>query len=195
MTMHYRAPTLDRRGMSLVEMMLALSMFAVVLGVVFSFMTNSRRSYTATSERAFYQQSLRASLSLLTREIRSAGCDPEGSGLDRFAVADDQRLRVQMDLDGDGAFDGANPDENVLWEYLPGTKELQRDAGAGAITVLRDVENLAFRYFDDDEDELIATPLSAADRELVRYVDLELEGESGTGEAVIYRTRILLRND
>jgi len=184
----------DRRGMTLIEMMVALSIFAVVMGVVFSFLGNSRRSYNSTSERADYQQSLRAVISLLTREVRSAGCDPTDAGFDRFVVADDQHLRLLMDLDGDGDTSDSNPDEDVTWQYLAAAEELQRNGGLGAQTVLRDVTDVTFAYFDDDGNPLVATPLSAADRELVRYVDISLTGESGTGEEISYRTRILIRN-
>jgi Tfp pilus assembly protein PilW len=180
--------------MTLIEMMVALSMFAVVMGVIFTFLGNSRRAYTSTSERADYQQSLRAVISLLTREIRSAGCDPIDAGFDRFVTADDQRLRVRMDLDGDGDTSDTNPDEDVSWQYLPVAMELQRNGGAGNQTVLRNVTDVAFTYFDEEGNSLPATPLSAADRELVRYVDISLTGESGTGEEISYRTRILVRN-
>ena len=75
---------IDRRGMTLVEMMVALVLFGVIMGVVFSFLVNSRRSYTSISERVEYQQSARAVLSLVTREIRSAGCDPLEIGFDSY---------------------------------------------------------------------------------------------------------------
>ncbi|PIV82223.1 hypothetical protein COW53_00040, partial [bacterium CG17_big_fil_post_rev_8_21_14_2_50_64_8] len=63
----------DRRGMSLVELMVALLIFGIVMGVVFSVMVNSRNSYEATRQKAQLQQSVRAVFSLMTREIRSAG--------------------------------------------------------------------------------------------------------------------------
>jgi prepilin-type N-terminal cleavage/methylation domain-containing protein len=188
-------PRLDRRGMSLVEMMMALAMFAIVMGVVFSFLHNSRRSYNSTSDRAGYQQSVRASLSLLMREIRSAGCDPTDNGFDRFATAATQQLRVQMDLNGDGDTLDSSPDEDVMWQYDAVAEELQRDVGGGPVTVLHDVSGVAFRYFDEDGAELTSTPLSAADRELVRFVDVQITGESAHGGTTSYQTRILIRND
>jgi prepilin-type N-terminal cleavage/methylation domain-containing protein len=77
-----------RSGMTLVELMISLVIFGVVIAVVFGFLTESRRSYTATRQKAQYQQGLRAVMSLVTREVRSAGCDPGGRRLrailDRF---------------------------------------------------------------------------------------------------------------
>ncbi|MFO7653066.1 MAG: prepilin-type N-terminal cleavage/methylation domain-containing protein [Candidatus Krumholzibacteriia bacterium] len=189
-----RRPSLDRRGMSIVEMMIALSMFGVIMGVVFTFMTNSRDSYTSTSKRAEYQQSVRAVISLLTREIRSAGCDATNAGLERFGVADHAQIRVRMDLDGNGDTLGTNPDEDISWAYDSGTGELRRDAGTGAITVLRGVSDVNFRYFQADGAELLGTPLSAMDRALVRFVDVEIVGATATGEEISYQTRVLVRN-
>ena len=92
---------LDRRGMTLVELMVTMSIFAVVLGVVMGFMATTGRSYNATRERVQYQQSMRAVISLMTREIRSTGCDPNSVGFDHFTLADNGALLCQMDLNGD----------------------------------------------------------------------------------------------
>jgi prepilin-type N-terminal cleavage/methylation domain-containing protein len=191
----YRTPILDRRGMTLIEMMIALSMFAIVMGVVFSFMRNSRRSYDSTSERAEYQQSVRATISLLTRELRSAGCDPSDSGFDHFSLAGDTSIRLQMDLNGDGDTSDSGPDEDVTWQYDPATETLQRNGGLGAVTVLRGVTGVQFSYFDDEGNSLALTPLSPSDRDQIRFVDVEIMGESGTGEEVVYGTRVLVRNE
>jgi len=180
--------------MTLVEMMISLTVFAVIMGVVFTFLANSRRTYSSTSERVEYQQSIRAVLSLLTKEIRSAGCDPSGNGFDHFALADDTQLSLAMDLDGNGDTLGNNPDESVVYQYDAGQEELNRDGGAGAQAILRNVSGILFAYFDVDGNPLLATPLSPGDRAAVRYVDIDITGESDTGEIVNYSTRILIRN-
>ena len=66
----------DRRGMSLTELMIALAIFGVIMGVLFGFLSGARSSYSDTRERAQYQQSMRAVMSLVTREIRSTGDGP-----------------------------------------------------------------------------------------------------------------------
>ena len=187
-------PGLDRRGMTLVEMMISITVFAVVLAVVMGFMTTSGRSYSATRERVQFQQSMRAVVSLLTKEIRSTGCDPNSVGFDRFVVADDNTLRCQMDLNGDSDVTDNSPDESVTYTFNPATGELSRDNGTGAIVILRGLTNLTFTYRDAEGNVLGAVPLNATDRFDVRFVDMDLTGQTDDGEPVNYTARVALRN-
>ena len=164
----------DRAGMTLIEMMVALAIFAVVTTVVIGFLTGSRRTYDSTSNRAHYQQSARALLSLMTRELRSTGCDPAEVGLEGTL--------------------GTNPDEDIRYVWNSATAELQRVTTAGTIVVLRAVQLVQFRYFAADGTPLTSTPLSAADRARVRFMNIDLDGELPDGEPVSYQTSIFLRN-
>jgi prepilin-type N-terminal cleavage/methylation domain-containing protein len=184
----------DRRGMTLIEMMVALAIFAVVTAVVIGFLTGSRRTYDDTSDRAHYQQSARAVLSLMTRELRSAGCDPTEVGVEKLVGADATTLRCRMDLDGDGSTLGTNPDEDIRYTWDTAAAELQRTTASGTVTILQDVQNLSFSYLDGDGNPLNSLPLSAGDRDRVRFVVIEIDGELRNGEPVSYTTRIHLRN-
>jgi prepilin-type N-terminal cleavage/methylation domain-containing protein len=183
-----------RAGMTLVEMIVALAIFAVVTTVVIGFLTDSRRTYSSTSDRAHYQQSLRAVLSLLTREIRSAGCDPVGVGFDGIAMATDTSLRCRMDLNDDGNTLGVSPDEDITYVWDPAAAELQRTTIAGTQIILRDVQRVQFSYFDRQGAALLATPLSPDDLARVRFVEITIEGVLRRGEPVEYTTRVHLRN-
>ncbi|MEZ4389182.1 MAG: prepilin-type N-terminal cleavage/methylation domain-containing protein [Candidatus Krumholzibacteriia bacterium] len=184
----------DRRGLTLVELMVALALFAVITTVVISFLTGSRRTYNATSDRAQYQQSMRAVFSLLSRELRSAGCDPAETGLERLTLCDDDVIRCRMDLDGDGSTLGTGPDEDIRYVYVAGSGELQRTTADGTMTILHNLTGFQFRYFDTNGAQIVATPLSAADRDRVRFVDIDIVGEPHPGEPVNYSTRVFLRN-
>ena len=184
----------DRQGMTLVEMMISITIFAVVLGVVMGFMTQSSRSYSATRERVQYQQSLRAVISLMTKEIRSTGCDPGNVGFDRFVVADNTIFRCQMDLNGDADVTDFTPDESVTYAFNAVAGELTRDNGTGPLVILRGITNMSFTYMDADGNVLGAVPLSATDRFLVRFVDLNISGTTDNGEPVDYTSRVALRN-
>lgn len=184
----------QRQGMTLVEMMISITIFAVVLGVVMGFMTSSGRSYNSTRERVQYQQSMRAVMSLLTKEIRSTGCDPNNAGFDRFALADAMTLRCQMDLNGDSDVTDTGPDESITYNFNPATGELTRDNGSGPIVILRGLTNLNFIYRDAEGNVLGAVPLNATDRFEVRFVDVLITGETDTGEPVDYTSRVALRN-
>jgi prepilin-type N-terminal cleavage/methylation domain-containing protein len=183
-----------RAGMTVVELMVALVIFGVVIGVVFGFLTEARQSYTNTRQKAQYQQGLRAVMSLVTREVRSAGCDPAGAGFERFPLADADQIRCRMDLNGDTDAVDTNPDEDITYAFNAGTGDLTRDVGGGATVILRGLTNLSFNYYDEDGNLLNAVPLSAIDRASIRSVDLVMTGETDKHEPVNYTTRIAVRN-
>jgi prepilin-type N-terminal cleavage/methylation domain-containing protein len=182
----------DRRGLTLTELMIALAIFGVVMAVLFGFLTGARNSYGDTRERAQYQQSMRAVMSLVAREIRSTGCDPNEVGFDYFAVADDDQLTCRMDLNGDSDFTDIGPDENISYSFVAGN--LIRNNGTGNQTILRGVQALTFTYFDEDGAPLGPVPLSPVDRSRVRFVGINITGQTDRGEPVVYTTRIALRN-
>ena len=182
----------DRRGLTLTELMISLAIFGVIMAVLFGFLSGARNSYSDTRERAQYQLSMRAVMSLVTREIRSTGCDPTEVGFDYFAVADQSQLECRMDLNGDSDFTDVNPDENISYSYVNG--ELIRNNGTGDQVILRGIQSLIFNYFDADGNQLVSGPLSAATRALVRHVSVFIQGQTDRGEPVTYTTRIALRN-
>jgi prepilin-type N-terminal cleavage/methylation domain-containing protein len=185
---------IDRRGLTLTELMISLAIFGVIMGVLFGFLVGARNSYSDTREKAQYQQSMRAVMSLITREIRSAGCDPldDGFNFDKFGVADAGQLQVRMDLNGDMDIVDIGPDENVSYAFAGGN--LTRDNGNGPQVILRGIQAFTFTYFDAVGNELNAVPLSAANRDLVRFVGINIQGQTDQGEPVTYSTRIALRN-
>lgn len=184
----------NRAGLTLIELMISLSVFGIIMAVVFGFLTNSRTSYQDTREKVQYQQSMRAVISLMTREVRSTGCDPTSAGFEPFAAATTNAIICQMDLNGDGDVTDTGPDENIIYAYNAATGELVRSDGAVAMTVLRGLNNFSLTYFDADGAVLGAVPLNALDRALVRYVEVLLDGETVHGQPVNYTARIAVRN-
>jgi prepilin-type N-terminal cleavage/methylation domain-containing protein len=189
-----RATHLDRRGMTLVELMVAITVFAIVMGAVMAFLVQSRRSYSDTRDRVQYQQGLRAVTSMITREFRTAGCDPTGVGFDQIAIAGQTQFQCRMDLNADGDVIDNGPDETVTYTYDPALQELTRNDGVADMVILRDLTNVQFRYFDENGNELAALPLSAVDRDLVRSVQITIAGETRSGEPVDLTARVALRN-
>ncbi len=185
---------IDRQGLTLTELMISLAIFGVIMGVLFGFLTGARNSYSETRERAQYQQSMRAVMSLITREVRSAGCNPVEAGFafDKFAMADASQLQVRLDLYGDQDIVDIGPDENVSYSFAGGN--LTRDNGNGPQVILRGIQAFTFTYFDAAGNELNVVPLSSANRDLVRFVGINIQGQTDRGEPVTYTTRIALRN-
>lgn len=183
-----------RAGMTIVELMVALVIFGIIIGVVFGFLTESRQSYTSTRQKAQYQQGLRAVMSLVTREVRSAGCDPNGINFEAFPMADVSTFRCRMDLNGDTDTADTNPDEDVTYAFNAATGDLTRTVGGVNAVVLRGLTNLQFNYYDRDGNLLAALPLSATDRAEIRSLDLVMVGATDRHEPVTYTTRIAVRN-
>jgi prepilin-type N-terminal cleavage/methylation domain-containing protein len=184
----------DRKGMTLVEMMVALALFGVVMGVVFSFLHGSRDSYTSMSGQVETQQNVRAVLTLLSREIRTAGCDPAEAGFDRLVIADSGRIHCRMDLDGDGTIEVGEPAEDVDYVFDDANEELLRNSGGGPVAIMRGVSDLTLTYFDAAGNVLGPLPLSADARRQVRTIQISITGETDTGEPVDYVTRVMIRN-
>ena len=182
----------DRNGLTFTELMIALSIFGVIMIVLFGFLTGARNSYSDTRERAQYQQTMRAVISLVTREIRSTGCDPGDAGFDYFAIADATQLQCRMDMNGDSDIADMGPDEDITYSLVG--EDLVRNNGSGDEVIMRGVQNLTFTYFDDAGNQMLAVPLTAANRALIRYVGINIQGETERGEPVTYTTRIALRN-
>lgn len=183
-----------RRGMTMVELAISLSIFGIVMGVVFSFLTGARASYEETRERAQYQQAVRAVMSLVTREVRSTGCDPSSAGFEPIGIATNRIMQCSMDLNGDGDVTDNSPDESITYAYNTANGELLRFDGNAAMVILRGLNDITFTYFDAAGAVLGAVPLNALDRAAVRYVEVTIDGETDHGEPVNYTTRIALRN-
>ena len=184
----------NRRGFSLVELMISLAIFGVVMGVVFGFLVGARNSYSDTRSRVQYQQSMRAVMSLMTREVRSTGCDLSSNGFEPFTIATTASMQCNMDLNGDGDVVDQSPDESIAYAFNAATGELVRFDGVRAMTILRGLNGLTFTYFDSNGAVLGAVPLSAVDRSMIRFVEIMMDGETDRGEPVNYTTRIALRN-
>jgi hypothetical protein len=157
-------------------------------------MVEQKRSYNQTRARAQYQQGMRAVISMVSREIRSTGADPTDAGIVGLSVADAMAFQCSMDLNGDGDANDQDPDETIRYVYDPVNGELLRNDGAFALVILRDLTDLRFRYYDAAGAELNSVPLNAADRDLVRFIEIDISGEAHEHESVDYSSRIALRN-
>ncbi len=66
----------DYRGITLIELMIALVIGAVLMTGLFTAFISQHRSYTVQDQISTVQQSVRAGMSLMVREIRMAGFNP-----------------------------------------------------------------------------------------------------------------------
>jgi len=78
---------LNKKGFSLIEVLLALTVFLIVIAATAASFTSQQKSYRAQKEVVAMQQNLRAGMLMMEMEIRMAGCDPTGDADARIVTA------------------------------------------------------------------------------------------------------------
>jgi type IV pilus assembly protein PilW len=73
-------------GFTLIEIMIAISISAVITSAFYQMFFSQQRSYLLQEQVAEMQQNLRTGLYVMVRDIRSAGFDPDLNGLTRFVT-------------------------------------------------------------------------------------------------------------
>ncbi len=130
--------------MSLAELLTSLAVLGLVLAAALTLLDEGQRVYTFGAARVEAQQSARAALDRMAREIRQAGWSRGAQPFPALSVAEPTRLVLHLDVDGDGVIAGNG--ETVTW-LLRG-RVLRRNAGGGAQPVINGVRHLEFRYRD-----------------------------------------------
>jgi type IV pilus assembly protein PilW len=132
-------------------------------------------------------QTARAALEIMTKEINYAGYDPmrinnsAGAFIVGVQVAQSNRLDITMDI-GDGASlepDGDINDGNEQVSYaISGTGHLGRDTGGGLQPLARNVDALDFVYLDA-QGNVLAAPVTGANRANIRSVEVTIVARAG----------------
>jgi prepilin-type N-terminal cleavage/methylation domain-containing protein len=100
----------DQSGFTLVELMVAMSIFLLILVGIFQVFDPSSRAYSTTERKLDVQQNARVAMDVMSRQIRMAGYFPENIDADNtndlsnsIQVATESALAIAGDLDGTGA--------------------------------------------------------------------------------------------
>lgn len=182
------------KGLTLVEVMMTLLIFATVLAVINSVFFTTQNLYSSTSQRADLQMSARSGLGVMVTELRSAGCDPTLAGIAGLVSAAQDSVRFHSDLNGDGAITTNEPSEDVLYFFDADAQTLFRDPGTGPVAMVANVNAMTFAYFDANNQPLTPVPLSTANTARVRSVGIAITAEAPKGGEVTASTRVSLRN-
>lgn len=143
----------NSRGFTLVELMVAMVMAAIVIFATMTLSEMAAQSYEAQERVSTAQQGVRAAMDIMVRDIRMAGFDPmaqsngslAGAG---FTTATATTLQFGADLDASGAIDAT--DEQIQYDFVGG--QLQRDRwpfGTPQV-IINNVQNMTFAYQDED---------------------------------------------
>lgn len=167
-------------GFTLSELLIAMAISLVLLaGMVMAF-TGQSRSYNTQQEITALQEDLRASLNLMSSEIRLAGYDPTKNAGAKVVTATGTNFRFTMDITdnaGTGASDGDTDDGNEDIRYaISTTNSLGRETGGGGglQPLAENIEQLAFEYLMDDG----TWTQAPADLDDIRAVKIAVLGRS-----------------
>ena len=174
----------SQSGFTLMELMIAMSISGVLLAGMVTAFTGQSRGYNTQQEITELQEEIRASLDMLTSEIRLAGFDPDGTADAKIEKANATELIFTADINGDGDYDkppGTDPNEIIRYA-ISGTS-LGRATGAAALggagilqPLVENIENLAFEYLIDvDADTWVPLP---ADLKKIRAVKIIVMGRT-----------------
>jgi type IV pilus assembly protein PilW len=142
----------DPAGYTLVELMAALTLSAVVMSGVFSAYFAQQKAYRTQVKMAELQQNLRAAMYFLERDVRSAGCDPTGKAGAGIVAAGASFLRFTADFDGDGSIQSNEDISYSLYDSGgDGDTDIGRAVGGGNRQPLAlNIDALDFRYIDEE---------------------------------------------
>jgi type IV pilus assembly protein PilW len=142
-------------------LLIAIAISGIVLGAVSSLFIMQNKSYSVQEQVAEMQQNARAAMDIMTREIRTAGCDPAGTASAGILSAASDSITLTQDIDGDGHTydpDTGTWDTNERITYSlytsDGIQKIGRATGAGNNQpVAEDIQALTFAYYDSNGSE------------------------------------------
>lgn len=186
---------LDKKGFSLIEIMVAIAIMSILSIAMMKTYTGFTRVYTTQEVAAGVQQDLRASLNIMTQDIRMAGFDPTDSDNFGVEVATATNIRITSDTDMDGAVDDSGF-ERITYNFDAGTNQLQQilyetTGSESTQPVVDNVTNVTFTYLDEDNN-ITATLADIRTVTISMTID-EPAGRGGTVSRTL-STRVRCRN-
>mgnify|MGYP001819246308 CR=1 FL=1 len=185
------------KGFTLVELMISMAMAGMVMAGVYSVYRSQQKSYIIQEQVVGMQQSLRAAMDLMEREIRMAGFDPyrdSGAGIIGPTASDNLRFCFvadddEYDNDGDGVVDEAGELKTIRYALYDsgadGDNDLGRKVGAGTNKpVSENIDALDFVFLRED-----GTPTASVSE--VRSIQITLVARSARidpryGDTAVY---------
>lgn len=175
--MHLTSRSGNHLGITLVELLVTLALSLMTVGAIYTIHLVQLNQQRVHEDRMAMQQTVRAAMDMLVRELRIAGYDPTGlnadeqSSNDFFGITYDQSgLLVQADLDGNGLLSDAN--ETIVYSYDEPLRTLRRKVGQGGRQpVAENMEDFTFQFLD-------AQGRPTTDSPSIRSVEVQLTGRS-----------------
>jgi prepilin-type N-terminal cleavage/methylation domain-containing protein len=169
--------TARRGGFSLVELMVAMAISLVVLGAMYSIFIGQNKTFSNQESFVEMQQSTRAAMDMMAREIGMAGYDPvrvnfDSNTANNFSgvTVNASQLQIKADLNGDGVIDASN-EETIVYAYDATNKRITRTIGGDTQPFAENMEPFTLAYLDGDGN-VTATPAN------VRRIRITITGRT-----------------
>lgn len=201
--METRAFKKSGAGFTLVELLIGVAMFGLFLTGVYAVLIANIKTYQSEENTMVQTQDMRAGLATMVWEMRMAGYDPSEAAGASILTANTSELRFTMNLNAEsGDTDLTDANEDVRYAINASGHLGRETGGAGGLQpVVENVTTLTFAYFDENNTQLTAVPLSSTNRAAVRSVQVTVTSQmadadpvSGRREQQSYTTRVMMRN-
>ena len=181
----------SNRGVTLVELMIAMALSGLIISAIYLTTKVQNRTASTQDDVSVMQQNLRAALQIMATDIRTAGYDPEGSGNPTIEAATSNSIQVTMDYDESGTIENTsgNPDkEDITYTLDTSTLELRRETDSTG-TVADHIEYIEFYYTLEDGTQTLAP----TDPDDIRSIQISILGRSRIADpnytnTIVYET-------
>jgi type IV pilus assembly protein PilW len=175
----------NKSGFSLIEVMVAMTIAAIVIGLVIAAMIYQQKNHITQERLVDMQQGLRAAMEVVGSELKMVAYDPTSTAGASILMADTAELQFQIDQNGDG--DLLDSGETIRFAL---TNDANRDGiadgtpcdlgraldGGMLQTLAETIDALNFVYFDSDGNVL---PAPVANIPAIGSIQITLVARSG----------------
>jgi len=172
-------------GFTLVEMLVAMAIGAIVMAAVYSTYSTQQRSYILQEQVGAMQQNIRAGMYYMARDIRMAGCDPTGNANAGITAAGPTSISFTRDIrtgmnpannTADGNTNGW--DESVIYAFA--NNQITR----GGQALATNIDMLDFVYLDPNGNVLNPglTAIPSASIPNIQSVQITIVAKTGRGD-------------
>jgi type IV pilus assembly protein PilW len=174
-------------GFTLVEMLVAMAIGAIVMAAVYSTYSTQQKSYILQEQVGAMQQNIRASMYYITRDIRMAGCDPTGNANAGITAAGPTSISFTRDIrtgtdpannTADGLTNGWN--ESVTYSLDAANNRITRNGQ----TLTGNIDALDFVYLDPNGNVLNPglSAVPSASIPSIQSVQVTVVAKTGRGD-------------